>query len=95
MDLKGKYKEETGFCVGAINDMSTTYYSDDYVEWLEAKINYTHSCKQLKEKEEIDFEEWLEKNYIEENNQYKEIKGWDWGSKSFVRERYNREVLNL
>jgi len=35
MDLEQKYKEETGFDVGKIHEIGTTYYSDDYVKWLE------------------------------------------------------------
>jgi len=39
MDLEEKYKEETGFNVGKIHDIGTTYYSNDYVEWLEKQLN--------------------------------------------------------
>ena len=45
MDLQEEYKEETGFSVGTIKDTGTTYYSDDYTKWLEAKINYTRCCE--------------------------------------------------
>ena len=45
MDLQEEYKEETGFSVGTIKDIGTTYYSDDYTKWLEAKINYTRCCE--------------------------------------------------
>ena len=38
MDLEEKYKEETGFDVGKIHDIGTTYYSIDYVEWLEKQL---------------------------------------------------------
>ena len=38
MDLEQKYKEETGFCVGKIHEIGTTYYSDDYVNWLEQQL---------------------------------------------------------
>ena len=45
MDLEQKYKEETGFDVGKIHDTGTTYYSDDYVKWLEKAIDYIPCCK--------------------------------------------------
>ncbi|MCP4051461.1 MAG: hypothetical protein GY739_00105 [Mesoflavibacter sp.] len=38
MNLEQKYKEETGFDVGKIHDIGTTYYSNDYVEWLEKQL---------------------------------------------------------
>ena len=38
MDLQDNYKKESGFDVGTINTIGTTYYSDDYVEWLEDKV---------------------------------------------------------
>lgn len=44
MDLEQKYKKETGFDVGKIHDTGTTYYSEDYVEWLEKAIDYTPCC---------------------------------------------------
>tara|TARA_R110000822_G_scaffold155602_3_gene295406 strand:+ start:1176 stop:1460 length:285 start_codon:yes stop_codon:yes gene_type:complete len=47
MDLEQKYKEETGFDVGKIQDVSVTYYSDDYVKWLEKAINYTCCCTEV------------------------------------------------
>lgn len=45
MDLEQKYKEETGFDVGKIHKIGTTYYSDDYVKWLEKAIDYIHCYK--------------------------------------------------
>ena len=44
MDLEQKYKEETGFDVGKIHEIGTTYYSDDYVKWLEKAIDYIPCC---------------------------------------------------
>lgn len=38
MDLEQRYKEESGFDIGKIYDVSTVYYSIDYVEWLENQI---------------------------------------------------------
>ncbi len=39
MNLEQKFKEETGFDVGKIHDIGTTYYSNDYVEWLEKQLS--------------------------------------------------------
>jgi len=44
MDLKQLYREETNLepyqCIEIENN-----FTRHYVNWLEAKINYTHSCK--------------------------------------------------
>ena len=44
MDLKQLYREETNQepyqCIEIENN-----FTRHYVNWLEAKINYTHSCK--------------------------------------------------
>jgi myo-inositol catabolism protein IolC len=61
MDLEEKYKEETGFDVGKIHNTGTTYYSDDYVKWLEKAIDYTHCCETLKDKYTHTFEVDLKK----------------------------------
>jgi len=37
-NLEQEYKDESGYDVGKIHDMKTTYFSDDYVEWLEKKV---------------------------------------------------------
>lgn len=39
MDLQEIYKKETGFDVGKIQDTGATYYSDDYVKWLEKRLS--------------------------------------------------------
>lgn len=39
MDLEEIYKKESGFDVGKIYDVRTVFYSEDYVKWLENKIN--------------------------------------------------------
>ena len=49
MDLEQKYKEETGFSVGKIHEIGTTYYSDDYVKWLEKAIDYIPCCETLRD----------------------------------------------
>jgi len=48
MNLEQKYKEETGFDVGKIHEIGTTYYSDDYVKWLEKAIDVIQCCKSVK-----------------------------------------------
>jgi hypothetical protein len=46
MDLEAQYKEESGYDVGKIHDIGVVYYSDDYVKWLEDKININkEGCK--------------------------------------------------
>jgi myo-inositol catabolism protein IolC len=37
-ELEQEYKKVSGFDVGKIHDTGCTYYSDDYVKWLESKI---------------------------------------------------------
>ena len=56
MDLEQKYKEETGFDVGKIHEIGTTYYSDDYVKWLEKAIDYIPCCEIVKDKYTHTFE---------------------------------------
>ena len=65
MDLKQLYREETNQepyqCIEIENN-----FTRHYVNWLEAKINYTRCCKsdseQLKDLEVLSFEEWQEQN---------------------------------
>ena len=50
MDIKQIYREETD-----LEPFHKSYgdygsYDDKYVKWLEAKINYTHCCTELKDK---------------------------------------------
>jgi hypothetical protein len=46
MDLKELYKKEKGLEVDVeVGGLSVLYYSEKYVDWLEAKINYTRCCK--------------------------------------------------
>jgi len=37
-DLEQEYKDESGYDVGKIHDIGTTYFSNDYVEWLEKQV---------------------------------------------------------
>ena len=41
-----------------------------YISELEAAINYTHSCTELKDKEVLTFEEWLSNFEKTEDNNY-------------------------
>ena len=50
MDIKQIYREETD-----LEPFHKSYgdygsYDDKYVKWLEAKINYTRCCTELKDK---------------------------------------------
>jgi hypothetical protein len=37
-DFEKNYKDESGFDVGKIHEMRITYYSEDYVNWIELKL---------------------------------------------------------
>ncbi len=50
MNLEEKFKKETGFDALKMYQIKEIGFSVDYVEWLEAKINYKHCCAQLKDK---------------------------------------------
>lgn len=94
MDLEQKYKEETGFDVGKIHEIGTTYYSDDYVKWLEKAIDYIPCCEELKELDSDNFEDWLIVNgYAVFDNYY--LKGDIAFSESELIEIYNKEVMSL
>jgi hypothetical protein len=75
MDLEKKYKEETGFDVGKIHEIGTTYYSDDYVKWLEKAIDYIPCCKTLNLEVKQTFEEWLNVNFTKYDNKYYQDSG--------------------
>ena len=46
MDIKQEFREEKNMDVYAIN-VNDGSFSNVYVKWLEAKINYTHCCTEL------------------------------------------------
>ena len=48
MTLKEQYKKETNLEVYILDRFTGDFDNTKYVEWLEAKINYTHSCTELK-----------------------------------------------
>lgn len=60
-NLEQEYKDESGYDVGKIHDIETTYFSDDYVKWLEKKV------KKLGELNNsvVDFMKDLDSNCIE------------------------------
>lgn len=60
MDLEQKYKEKTGFDVGKIHDTGTTYFSNDYVEWLKKQLK--SSVDPLKGEGSMTFKEWYTDN---------------------------------
>ena len=47
MDIKQEFREEKNMDVYAMN-VNDGSFSNVYVKWLEAKINYTHCCTELK-----------------------------------------------
>ena len=58
MDIKQIYREETDLDVYAEHSLNYANYTNEYVKWLEAKINYTHSYTELKV---VDIEDdWIE-----------------------------------
>jgi len=48
MTLEEQFKEEKNIEAYEDNQMQPKVYSEIYVEWLEAKINYTRICEELK-----------------------------------------------
>ena len=47
MDIKQVYREETELDVYAEHSLNYANYTNEYVKWLEAKINYTRCCETL------------------------------------------------
>jgi hypothetical protein len=47
MTLEQEFKEKVGFSAYENNQMQPKVYNESYVEWLEAKINYTRCCTEL------------------------------------------------
>jgi hypothetical protein len=61
MDIKQEFREEKNMDVYAMN-VNDGSFSNVYVKWLEAKINYTRCCETLKVKETMSFEDWVKDN---------------------------------
>ena len=58
MDIKQEFREEKNMDVYAMN-VNDGSFSNVYVKWLEAKINYTHCCTELKTvNEPLPYAEW-------------------------------------
>ena len=55
MTLKEQYKKETNLEVYILDPFTGDFDNTKYVEWLEAKINYTHCCKSDSEQLDADF----------------------------------------
>ena len=49
MTLKEQYKKETNLEVYILDRFTGDFDNTKYVEWLEAKINYTRCCETLNE----------------------------------------------
>ena len=75
MDLETKFKKETGCDAYADNDLRPKVPSDYYVEWLEAKINYTLSCETLPNESEM-----MHKRYTEYHLAIKNLETIESGS---------------
>ena len=61
MDIKQIYREETELDVYTNVNLDDGFcFSNEYVKWLEAKINYTRCSTQLKDKKTMTFTEWIE-----------------------------------
>jgi hypothetical protein len=59
MDIKQIYREENNLEPYTESPNYEDHFSNDYVKWLEAKINYTLCSTEL-----LDFEQWREKQVI-------------------------------
>lgn len=53
MTLEQEFKNKVGFDAYENNQMQPKVYNESYVEWLEAKINYTRCCEQLPCKNDV------------------------------------------
>lgn len=95
MDLEEQFEKETGLSSTIPNYITSEgYYSQDYVEWLEAKINYTRSCATLKDKYEIVFEDWLKDHKFEQSNNGFHKNGIDYKVNE-ITWMYIQDVYNL
>tara|TARA_R110000796_G_C14494420_1_gene428133 strand:+ start:767 stop:1189 length:423 start_codon:yes stop_codon:yes gene_type:complete len=56
MTLEQEFKKKLGIDAYENNQMQPKVYNESYVEWLEAKINHTHSSLQLPTNEETNIE---------------------------------------
>ena len=65
-DLKEEFEQETrqgiGYKEGKEPAKNNGTYNDAYVEWLEAKINYTRCCDKLPNIESTEFRNWMTDN---------------------------------
>jgi hypothetical protein len=56
LKLKKEFRGETGLDVFIWSEGKEIAYTEDYVEWLEAKINYAQSSLKLPTKKEMNLE---------------------------------------
>lgn len=68
MDFEQIYKEKSGFDVGKIHEIGTTYYSDDYVKWLEEKLLIQRVMQRFK-----GFIDEYERNIVQEESLLKTL----------------------
>lgn len=62
LELKREFRKDNECDVFEWSENDNLCYSQKYVDWLEAKINYTRCSTELKDKEVIFFEDWLKDN---------------------------------
>ncbi|MGK0464829.1 hypothetical protein [Clostridium sp.] len=68
MDIKQIYREEKNLEPYTESPNYEDHFSNNYVEWLEAKINYTHCCTELKDKKITDLLNWVKSDLAQETN---------------------------
>ena len=57
MDIKQEFREAKNMDVYAMN-VNDGSFSNVYVKWLEAKINHTRCCTELKDEPKLNFGNW-------------------------------------
>tara|TARA_R110000787_G_scaffold121322_1_gene232206 strand:- start:195 stop:434 length:240 start_codon:yes stop_codon:yes gene_type:complete len=72
MTLKEQYKKETNLEVYILDPFTGDFDNSKYVEWLEAKINYTHCC--TVESEQLKIQKTTKKQRVQLNEGYNKKK---------------------
>jgi hypothetical protein len=91
MDIKQEFREEKNMDVYAMN-VNDGSFSNVYVKWLEAKINYTRCCENVKENTKKTFGEiWSE--LTTEQSEY--LKGYINRQRQDAVKHYKAEQLRL
>jgi hypothetical protein len=89
MDIKQEFREEKNMDVYAMN-VNDGSFSNVYVKWLEAKINYTRCSLKLEEKHKTDFDVWaISKGYTKMEGEY--VKEPEVYNYEFLLQLYNEQ----